>query len=69
MCRAASDELGLEPSECLFVDNAPDSVLGALELGYHACGISTYGEPPNDGLSWARSMDDVLSIVSGLNGP
>lgn len=37
---AASNALGLKPSECLFVDNAPDCVLGALELGYHACGIS-----------------------------
>jgi putative hydrolase of the HAD superfamily len=51
MYRTASDALGLEPSECVFVDNAPDCVLGALELGYHACGIPSYGEPAGDGLN------------------
>jgi FMN phosphatase YigB (HAD superfamily) len=66
MDRTARDALGLRPCECLFVD-APVCVLGALELGYHACGISRYEEPRDDGLNWARSIDDVLDLVSGLN--
>lgn len=34
MYRHASDALGLEPAECVFVDDDPDLVAAALELGY-----------------------------------
>jgi putative hydrolase of the HAD superfamily len=67
MYRTASEALGLEPPECLFVDNDADCVQGALALGYHACGISRYGEPPDDGLDWIRSMDDLLELVPVLS--
>lgn len=63
MYHAASDGLGLEPSECLFVDNDVDCLLGALELGYRACGISRYGDPPDDGLTWVTDMDGLLRLV------
>ena len=59
----ASDALGLEPSECLFVDNDPDCVRGAARLGYWSYGISRYGEPPGDGITWVRDLDGLLHIL------
>ena len=63
MYRTASDGLGLKPSECLFVDNDVDCLLGALELGYRTCGISRYGGPPDDGLTWVTDMDGLLRLI------
>lgn len=63
MYRTASDGLGLSPAECLFVDNDPINVRGALALGYRACGISRYHEPPDDGLTWTTDMDGVLQLL------
>ena len=63
MYRAASDALGLEPAECLFVDNDPDCVFGAIRLGYQACAISRYGAPPDDGLRWVSDMEGVLRLL------
>jgi putative hydrolase of the HAD superfamily len=34
MYRHASDALGLQPAECVFVDDGPDLVAAALKLGY-----------------------------------
>ena len=34
MYRHASDALGLAPAECLFVDDSPELVAAALDLGY-----------------------------------
>ncbi|HET9171548.1 MAG TPA: HAD-IA family hydrolase [Actinospica sp.] len=34
MYRHASEALGLEPAECLFIDDSPDLVAAALDLGY-----------------------------------
>ena len=59
----ASQGLGLEPSECLFVDNDADCVLGALKLGYQACGIARYEEPAEDGLTWIRDMAGLLRLL------
>lgn len=63
MYRTASEGLGLKPSECLFVDNDVACLQGALELGYRACGISRYGDPPDDGLTWITDMDGLLRLI------
>ncbi|MGH3848375.1 MAG: HAD family hydrolase [Pseudonocardiaceae bacterium] len=59
MFRTASERLGLEPDECVFVDDNRDNLLGALSLGYHACGIARYHEPPSDELVWVRNLDEL----------
>lgn len=59
MFRTASERLGLEPDECVFVDDNRDNLLGALSLGYHACGIARYNEPPPDGLFWVGNLDEL----------
>ena len=33
----ASDSLGLDPAECLFVDDVPRLVTAAIDLGYQGC--------------------------------
>ncbi|MBW3615158.1 MAG: hypothetical protein KY439_07620 [Actinobacteria bacterium] len=64
MYRTASDAIGLEPNECLFVDNDRDCVLGALRLGYRACAISRYQKPPDDDdLTWVTDLNDVLLLL------
>ena len=63
MYRTASDTLGLRPEDCLFVDNDRDCVLGAVQLGYQACAISRYGEPPNDDLTWVTDLKGVLDLL------
>lgn len=63
MYQTASEALGLEPHECLFVDNDRDCVLGALRLGYQACGISRYGAPPNDELTWVTDLNEVVRLL------
>lgn len=45
MYRAGSDALGLEPHECAFVDDDPDLVAAAIDLGYHGFVIDR-GTPP-----------------------
>lgn len=68
MYGTASDALGLEPSECLFVDNDVDCLLGAIRLGYRGCGISRYGDPPEDALTWVTDMDGVLRLLAADAG-
>ena len=63
MYRTASEALGLEPYECLFVDNDRECVLGAMRLGYRACAISRYREPPSDDLTWVSDLNGVLALL------
>lgn len=39
MYARASDALGLDPAECLFVDDVPRFVAAAVELGYLGCAV------------------------------
>jgi putative hydrolase of the HAD superfamily len=43
--RHASDALGLDPSQCLFVDDEPENVTGAITLGYAARLMCRNNEP------------------------
>ena len=45
------------------MDNDRDCVLGAVQLGYQACAISRYGEPPNDDLTWVTDLKGVLDLL------
>jgi FMN phosphatase YigB (HAD superfamily) len=64
MYRAASDGLGLDPSVCLFVDDAPDLVRAAIALGYQGVAICRGDAPvPVDGTPWLRTLDGVLGLV------
>jgi HAD superfamily hydrolase (TIGR01509 family) len=58
MYRHASDELGLEPAECLFVDDDPALVTAAIELGYPARWMRRPGAAP------IQAATTVLAITS-----
>lgn len=47
MYRHASGALGLKPAECLYVDDAPDLVAAALNLGYQARWMRRAGSDPD----------------------
>ncbi|WP_027342114.1 HAD family hydrolase [Hamadaea tsunoensis] len=63
MYRYASDALGLQPAQCLFVDDAPDLVEAAIALGYQ--GRAVLREPPAQPctVDWITGIDQVLSLV------
>lgn len=62
MYRAGSDALGLSPNECLFVDDAPELVAAAIELGYGGTTITRAADPPA-AVPWITSLDDLLPIL------
>jgi putative hydrolase of the HAD superfamily len=62
MYRAGSDALGLPPHECLFVDDAPDLVAAAIELGYRGTAIVRTSDPPV-GVPWISTLDDLVPMT------
>lgn len=48
MYRHASDALGLTPAECLFVDDSPELVAAAIELGYQGRWMRRDGSADQD---------------------
>lgn len=59
MFAAASDALGLRPDECLFVDDAPLLVAGAMALGYRGTALLRGGGPPAVDVPWITSLDEL----------
>ena len=54
--------LGLEPEQCLFIDDDPDLVTAAKELGYH--GVTLDRTAPRDSASDViTSLPDLLPII------
>jgi putative hydrolase of the HAD superfamily len=62
MYRAGSDALGLPPGECVFVDDAPDLVAAAIELGYVGTAIVRSGDPPT-AVPWIGSLEGLLPMT------
>jgi len=58
MYRAGSDALGLSPDECLFVDDDPELVAAAIELGYGGTTITRAADPP-PAVPWITSLEDL----------
>ena len=62
MYRAGSEALGLQPQECLFVDDDPGLVEAARALGYQAVTIHRgAGHPP--ATPFVTSLSDLLLLV------
>jgi FMN phosphatase YigB (HAD superfamily) len=57
--RIAAERLGVETGDCLFVDDQPNFVEGALAAGMDAVVI---GDEPWDGPR-VRSLEGVLELV------
>jgi putative hydrolase of the HAD superfamily len=62
MYRAGSDALGLPPQECVFVDDAPDLVAAAIELGYGGAVIVRTADPPA-GVPWIGTLEDLIPMT------
>ena len=67
MYRAASDALGLAPHECVFVDDDPDLVAAAIELGYGGRAIIRTADPPA-AVPWIGTLDDLVPLTGGVEG-
>jgi putative hydrolase of the HAD superfamily len=61
MYAAGSDLLGLDPADCLFIDDDPGLVRAAIDLGYH--GVALVREERSEAA--IRSLDELLPIVAG----
>ena len=62
MYRAGSDALGLAPHECVVVDDAPDLVAAAIELGYGGTAIVRGSDPPT-AVPWIRTLEDLVPMT------
>jgi putative hydrolase of the HAD superfamily len=65
MYAAGRELLGLDPGDCLVVDDDPQLVLAAIQLGYHGVALTRGGEPTQASVPAIRSLDDLLPIVNG----
>ena len=63
MYRAGSDALGLPPHECLVVDDAPDLVAAAIELGYGGTAIIRTADPPTT-VPWIGTLEDLVPMTA-----
>jgi putative hydrolase of the HAD superfamily len=63
MYRAGSDALGLPPDECVFVDDAPDLVAAAIELGYGGTAIVRGSDPPTT-VPWIGTLEDLVPMTA-----
>lgn len=63
MYRAGSDGLGLTPAECLFVDDDPQLVATAIDLGYRGVAIVREPHPPGPVPS-ITTLDDLDPFVA-----
>lgn len=64
MYRHASDALGLAPEECLFLDDGPDLVKAAIDLGYHGRAVIRGTAPRPAGVPWIGGLDEILPLFA-----
>jgi HAD superfamily hydrolase (TIGR01509 family) len=58
----ASDSLELDAAECLFVDDVPELVAAAIDLGYQGCAVMRDGVQAEDVPSVA-DLRELLPLV------
>lgn len=63
MYHHASDALGLEPAQCVFVDDDPDLVAAAIGLGYEGRAVCRGGStPPGGDVPAIASVEELLVL-------
>lgn len=65
MYQAGSDALGLAPEQCLFVDDGPELVAAAIDLGYQGVAVCRNEPCPRDDVPWISRLDDLVPLVAG----
>lgn len=63
MYAAGSDLLGLDPGDCLFIDDDPQLVYAAIRLGYHGVTIARE-QRPDTTVPVITSLDQLPPIVA-----
>jgi HAD superfamily hydrolase (TIGR01509 family) len=58
----ASGSLGLEPGDCLVVDDVPRLVAGAMRLGYQGCAVLRDGTQLDE-VPTVRDLRGLLSLI------
>jgi FMN phosphatase YigB (HAD superfamily) len=58
----ASDSLGIDPAECLFVDDVPRLVAAAIDLGYQGCAVLRDGSSA-DGIPTVSDLRALLPLA------
>ena len=64
MYAAGSDLLGLAPGDCLFVDDDPDLVAAAVDLGYHGVALMRTAPSPS-AVPVITSLEELPPIIAG----
>jgi FMN phosphatase YigB (HAD superfamily) len=64
MYAAGSDLLGLDPGDCLFIDDDPQLVSAAVDLRYHGVAL-VRGEQLPTSVRVITSLDELLPIIAG----
>jgi putative hydrolase of the HAD superfamily len=62
MYHHASNALGLTPRQCLFVDDHPDLVAAAIDLGYAGRTICRNGNKPSNGVPYIASLSELPDL-------
>lgn len=58
----ASNALGLSPGQCLFVDDHPDLVAAAIDLGYAGRAICRNGNQPSKAVPYIASLSELPDL-------
>ena len=62
--KRAVDELGLPPEKLLFVDDGPENVEKAIELGLNGILMVRSGEPADAGdFEWVRNLEEIEALL------
>lgn len=64
MYAAGRELLGLDPGDCLFVDDDPQLVLAAIQLGYHEVALTRGVGPVPASVPAITSLDELPPIVT-----
>jgi HAD superfamily hydrolase (TIGR01509 family) len=62
MYHHASALLGLEPAQCVFVDDSPELVAAAIRLGYHGRVLSRDAAAAGGPEPWISTLADLLDL-------
>lgn len=65
MYAAGRELLGLDPGDCLVVDDDPQLVLAAIQLGHHGVALTRGGGPTPAGVPVITSLEELLPIIGG----
>ena len=61
--KRAVDELRLPPENLLFVDDVPENVASAIELGLNGILMVRSGEPADVDFEWVSNLEEIEALL------